>query len=53
MDLTGKVAIVTGATDGIGAVIARTLTEAGAAVTITGRRTVAGTCLGRCSSAAT
>ncbi|WP_033338557.1 SDR family NAD(P)-dependent oxidoreductase [Catenuloplanes japonicus] len=42
MDLTGKVAIVTGATDGIGAVIARTLTEAGAAVTITGRRTVAG-----------
>ena len=41
-DLTGKAAIVTGATGGIGAVIARTLSAAGAAVTVVGRRTEAG-----------
>jgi NAD(P)-dependent dehydrogenase (short-subunit alcohol dehydrogenase family) len=40
--LTGRVAIVTGSTGGIGAVIARTLAEAGAAVTVTGRDADAG-----------
>ncbi|WP_021591760.1 MULTISPECIES: SDR family NAD(P)-dependent oxidoreductase [Actinomadura] len=40
--LDGKVAIVTGATGGIGAVIARTLAAAGAAVTVVGRRAEAG-----------
>ncbi|MBF9135103.1 glucose 1-dehydrogenase [Plantactinospora sp. S1510] len=38
-ELSGKVALVTGATGGIGAVIARTLATAGAAVTVVGRRT--------------
>jgi NAD(P)-dependent dehydrogenase (short-subunit alcohol dehydrogenase family) len=41
-NLDGKVAIVTGATGGIGAVIARALAESGAAVTVVGRRTEAG-----------
>ena len=36
-DLTGKCALVTGATGGIGAAIARTLHHQGAVVTITGR----------------
>jgi NAD(P)-dependent dehydrogenase (short-subunit alcohol dehydrogenase family) len=40
--LAGKVAIVTGATGGIGAVIARSLAAAGAAVTVVGRRSDAG-----------
>lgn len=40
--LDGKVAIVTGATGGIGAVIAGALSEAGAAVTVVGRRADAG-----------
>jgi len=40
--LDGKVALVTGATGGIGAVIARTLDAAGAAVTVVGRNTEAG-----------
>jgi NAD(P)-dependent dehydrogenase (short-subunit alcohol dehydrogenase family) len=40
--LDGKVAIVTGATGGIGAAIARKLAAAGAGVTIVGRRTEAG-----------
>jgi NAD(P)-dependent dehydrogenase (short-subunit alcohol dehydrogenase family) len=40
--LDGKVAIVTGATGGIGAVTARALAEAGAAVTVVGRRAEAG-----------
>lgn len=38
MRLTGKVAIVTGATVGIGAAIANVLAEEGAAVVLTGRR---------------
>jgi len=37
-DLTGKVALVTGATGGIGAEIARALHNAGATVVITGRK---------------
>ena len=37
-DLTGKKALVTGASGGIGGVVARTLHEAGAQVTISGRR---------------
>ncbi len=37
-DLTGKTALVTGATGGIGAAIARTLHEAGAAVVLSGTR---------------
>lgn len=40
--LDGKVAVVTGATGGIGAVIARTLDAAGAAVTVVGRSADAG-----------
>ena len=44
-DLDGKVAIVTGASGGIGAVIARTLAAAGAAVTVVGRRAEAGAAL--------
>jgi NAD(P)-dependent dehydrogenase (short-subunit alcohol dehydrogenase family) len=38
MTLTGKHALVTGGGTGIGAAVARTLAEAGARVTITGRR---------------
>jgi 3-oxoacyl-[acyl-carrier protein] reductase len=37
-DLTGKTALVTGATGGIGAAIAKTLHDAGATVTISGTR---------------
>ena len=37
-DLTGKVALVTGATGGIGGSIARALHNAGATVVLTGRR---------------
>ncbi|MFI5841575.1 SDR family NAD(P)-dependent oxidoreductase [Catenuloplanes sp. NPDC051500] len=40
--LHGRVAVVTGSTSGIGAVIARTLAAAGAAVTVTGRDAAAG-----------
>src|SRR5262249_40526332 len=40
--LDGRVAIVTGSTGGIGAVIARALATAGAAVTVVGRRAEAG-----------
>jgi len=40
--LDGKVALVTGATGGIGAVIARALDAAGAAVTVVGRNAEAG-----------
>jgi len=40
--LDGKAAIVTGATGGIGAVIARALAAAGASVTVVGRRAEAG-----------
>lgn len=45
--LDGKVAIVTGATGGIGAVIARALAAAGAAVTVIGRRAEAGQALAK------
>lgn len=38
-DLTGKVAIVTGTTSGLGRRFAQVLSAAGAAVAITGRRT--------------
>jgi NAD(P)-dependent dehydrogenase (short-subunit alcohol dehydrogenase family) len=41
-ELHGRVAIVTGATGGIGEVIARTLAAAGAAVVVVGRRVEAG-----------
>lgn len=37
MSLTGKVAIVTGATSGIGAATAKAFAEAGAKVVVTGR----------------
>ena len=37
--LTGRVAVVTGATSGLGTTFARALAEAGADVVITGRRT--------------
>jgi NADP-dependent 3-hydroxy acid dehydrogenase YdfG len=45
--LTGKVAIVTGSTQGLGADIARGLVQAGASVTILGRGTEAGESLAR------
>ena len=37
-DLTGKVAIITGSTRGIGNAIARTMAAYGASVVITGRK---------------
>ena len=37
-DLTGKVALITGATSGIGAQQARALSNAGASVVLVGRR---------------
>lgn len=39
VDLTGRVAIVTGSTSGLGARFAHVLAEAGATVVVTGRRT--------------
>ncbi|GIG86680.1 SDR family NAD(P)-dependent oxidoreductase [Plantactinospora endophytica] len=42
-ELSGRVALVTGGTGGIGATIARVLSEAGAAVTVVGRRAELGT----------
>ncbi|MDQ2147873.1 glucose 1-dehydrogenase [Alcaligenaceae bacterium C4P045] len=45
--LTGKVAIVTGSTQGLGADIARGLVQAGASVTILGRGTAEGESLAR------
>jgi NADP-dependent 3-hydroxy acid dehydrogenase YdfG len=38
MDLSGRVALVTGASSGLGAQFARTLSAAGAAVILAGRR---------------
>ena len=38
-DLTGKVALITGATGGIGGAIARKMKEAGATVVVSGRNT--------------
>jgi NADP-dependent 3-hydroxy acid dehydrogenase YdfG len=38
MDLSGRVALVTGASSGLGEQFAKTLARAGAAVVLTGRR---------------
>ena len=46
IDLSGRVALITGASSGLGAQFARVLSQAGAAVVLGGRRSLAGPLLG-------